>query len=72
MDAGVDRLHDLSRALGLFLRSVGDQVESPERAGEPAPEVASVVGVVDDARRDERMRDLEEHRGPTPQERGKR
>jgi hypothetical protein len=72
MDASVDRLHCFSCELGLFLRSVRDQVESPESAGEPAPEVASVVGVVDDASGDERMRDLEEHRGPTAQERGKR
>jgi hypothetical protein len=72
MNAGVDGLHCFAGALGLSLCSVGDQVEGPERAGEPAPEVASVVGVVDDASGDERMRDLEEHRRPTAQERGKR
>jgi hypothetical protein len=62
----VDGLHCFSCALGLLLRSVGDQVEGPECAGEPVPEVASVVGVVDDASGDERMGDLEEHRRPTP------
>ena len=62
---GLDRL---TGAIGLVLRSVRDQVERAERANEPAPEVAAEVGVLDDARRDERMRDLEEHGRAAPQE----
>ena len=71
-DMLVDGLHRLPGAIGLLLRAVRDQVERAERADEPAPEVGPEIGVLDDACRDERMRDLEQHRRPAAEERGQR
>ena len=71
-DMLVDGLHRLPGAIGLLLRAVRDQVERAERADQPAPEVVPEIGVLDDARRDERMRDLKQHRRPAAEERGQR
>jgi hypothetical protein len=58
--------------LCLLLRPVCDQVERSQRAPKPAPEVASIVGVLDDAGRDQWVGDLEECRGSAAQERRQR
>ena len=68
----MDGLHRLPGAIGLLLGAVCDQVERAKRADEPAPEVAPEIGVLDDARRDEWMRDLEQQRRPASEERRQR
>ena len=53
--------------------AVGDQVERPQRAHEPGPQVALVVGVLGHAGSDERMRNLEQHgSAPTEERRDRR
>ena len=60
-DVLVDSLHRLPGAIGLLLRAVRDQVERAQGADQTAPEVAPEIGMLDDAGRDKRMRDLEQH-----------
>ena len=59
--------HGCSDRVGLGLAPVGNQVERPERAQQPAPEVAPIVGVLRDAGGNQRMRDLQQH-GSAPAE----
>ena len=66
VDAGVDGLHRFGRPFCLRLRAVGDQVEGSERAPEPAPEVAAIVGVLDDTDGDERWATWRRTAGPPP------
>jgi hypothetical protein len=70
--AGVDGAYCLGCALGLRSRAERDQVERLERTPEPAPQIAVVVGVLNDAGRDERVGDLEEDGRAAAQERCER
>jgi hypothetical protein len=48
--------------LSLLLGAEGDQVKGAQRAREPSPQVAPVIGVLGDARGHERMSELEQDR----------
>jgi hypothetical protein len=69
---GVHCPDGLAGALRLFLASVDDQVERPQSAEEPAPQVVLVIGVVDDPRSNERVRHLEEDGRAAAEERDER
>ncbi len=69
---GVHGVNDLADPLRLLFVPVDDQVERAQGVEIPAPEVVSVVGVGDDAGRDERMGDLEEDGRPGPEQRDER
>jgi hypothetical protein len=58
-DARVDRPDNGAGLLSLGLSAEGDHVEGAQRPDKPAPEVAVVARVRDDAAPDKRMRDLE-------------
>jgi hypothetical protein len=51
--SGVHDLHRLGCPVGLLLRPVGNQVERAQRANEAPPEIASNLGVVENAGGDE-------------------
>jgi hypothetical protein len=69
---GVHGPDGLAGALRLFFAPVDDQVERPQSAEEPAPQVVLVIGVVDDARRNERVRHLKEDGRAAAEERYER
>ena len=64
----VHRTHDLARPLRLGLRPKGDQVERAQGSHQPSPEVVLEIGMLNDPRRDEWVRDLKEHRRAATEE----
>ena len=68
-NAAVYRAHNLAGSLRLGLGAEGDQIERPQGADQPAPQIALVVGVLDDARSDQRVRHLEQHGRTAAEER---
>src|SRR5215207_8611988 len=69
---GVHGPDGFAGTLRLLLASVDDEVERSQGAEEPLPQVAPVVGVVDNAGRDKGMRDLEEDGRAAAEERDER
>ena len=61
-DALVRGTRDGADALGLFPRAEDDRVQAGHRAREPTPRILPETVVVDDARRDKRVRSLHEQR----------
>ena len=61
-------LHGFRRPVCFRLRAVGDQVEGSERAPEPLPEFAAIVGVLGETDGDKRVSNLEENRGTSARE----
>jgi hypothetical protein len=65
----VHGLHGGAGVLGLRPVAEDDQVERPQRAHEPAPEITVIAAMLDDTDGDQRVRHLQQHRRSAAQER---
>jgi hypothetical protein len=70
VDVGMHRLHGGAGRVGFGLAAERDQVERAQRAPVPASEIEAIAGVLRDPDRNQRVGDLQQHRGAAAEEGG--